>query len=49
MLNYLPGKHGLVAEPNDDFNCENPANRENKTKNGEFIGFGFRFGDQRVS
>lgn len=22
----LPGRHGLVADPNDDFNCEKPAN-----------------------
>lgn len=22
---HLPGKHGLVADPNDDFNCEKPA------------------------
>lgn len=21
---HLPGKQGLVADPNDDFNCENP-------------------------
>lgn len=23
----LPGKQGLVAEPKDDFNCENPESK----------------------
>lgn len=24
-IQHLPGRHGLVADPNDDFNCEKPA------------------------
>lgn len=29
-IKNLPGKHGLVADPKDDFNCEKPAKRRNK-------------------
>lgn len=25
LKTHLPGKHGLFADPNDDFNCENPV------------------------
>lgn len=32
MQTHLPGKHGLVADPNDDFNCEKPVTRHKMQK-----------------
>lgn len=33
MQTHLPGRHGLDADPNDDFNCEKPVTRDKMQKN----------------